>query len=139
MLFPQIRGTPWTTDYEGRRINVTNLDTNFDVKDLNNPQFTATVQQSLQPGTNCTFYLCYKQGRKTVSDRLGRTSPVSCVLPGKSLNYAMSNNSNSNSNCKLSSCHTCVVNLIGVSLSKPHTSVPALAEVVCIFACGHIP
>ena len=84
MLFPQIRGTPWTTD---RRINVTNLDTFFGVEDENNPQFTATVQQSLQQGTNCTFYLCYKQ-RTADSDQLGRTSPVSCVLPGKSLNYA---------------------------------------------------
>ena len=83
MLFPQIRGTPWTTDYRDRRIDVTNLDTFFDVKDENNPQFTATVQQSLQQGTNCTFYLCYKQ-RRTDSDQLGRTSPVSCVIPGKS-------------------------------------------------------
>ena len=83
-VVPQIRGTPWTTDYEGRRINVTNLNTYLE---LNNPQFIATVQQSLQPGTNCTFYLCYKQTTVT-SDQLGRTSPVSCVTPGKSLNYA---------------------------------------------------
>ena len=87
MLFPQIRGTPWTTDYRDRRIDVTNLDTFFDVKDGNNPQFTATVQQSLQQGTNCTFYLCYKQSTAD-SNHLRRTSPVSCVTPGKSLNYA---------------------------------------------------
>ena len=84
MLFPQIRGTPWTTDYRDQRIDVTNLDPSFD---LNNPQFTATVQQSLQQGTNCTFYLCYKQ-RTADSNHLRSTSPVSCVLPGKSLNYA---------------------------------------------------
>ena len=28
---------------------------------------------------------------------------------------------------------------IGASLSKPHTSVTAFAEVVCMSACGHIP
>ena len=84
ILFLQISGTPWTIDYRNRRINVTNLDTFFDVRDKNNPQFTATAQQSLPPGTNCTFYLCYKQ-RQSDLDQLGRTSPVSCVTPGKSL------------------------------------------------------
>ena len=85
LLFLQIRGTPWTTDYNDRRINVTNMDTVFDVEDTNNPQFTATVQQSLPPGTNCTFYLCYKQRRVTPPfNLLGRVSPVSCVT-GKSL------------------------------------------------------
>ena len=80
MLFLQITGTPWTTDYRDRRIDVTNLDAFFDVKDVNNPQFTATVQQSLQPGTNCTFYLCYKQRRGSPPfNPLGRVSPVSCV------------------------------------------------------------
>ena len=80
MLLLQIRGTPWTTDYRDRRINVTNLDTFFDVKDENNPQFIATVQQSLQPGTNCTFYLCYKQRRASPPfNPLGKVSPVSCV------------------------------------------------------------
>ena len=29
--------------------------------------------------------------------------------------------------------------LIGASLSEPHTSVTAFAEVVCMSACGHIP
>ena len=29
--------------------------------------------------------------------------------------------------------------VIGASLSKPHTSVTAFAEVVCMSACGHIP
>ena len=29
--------------------------------------------------------------------------------------------------------------IIGVSLSEPHTSVTAFAEVVCISVCGHIP
>ena len=79
-LFLQIRGTPWTTDYSDRRINVTNLDTLFDVKDANNPAFNATVQQSLQPGTNCTFYLCYKQLRNIPPfSVLGKASPASCV------------------------------------------------------------
>ena len=79
MLF-QITGTPWTTDMNDKRINVTDLDTFFNVKDGNNPQFTANVQQTLQPGTNCTFYLCYKEER-IVSPYfpLGKTSPVSCV------------------------------------------------------------
>ena len=77
-LFLQIRGTPWTTDYRDRRINVTNLDTFFDVKDESNPKFTATVQKTLQSGTNCTFYVCYKQ-RRLYSDQLGKASPVSCV------------------------------------------------------------
>ena len=78
--FPQIRGTPWTIDYSGRRINVTRLETFFDVKDTHNPAFNASVQQSLQPGTNCTFYLCYKQYRNIPPFiRLGKTSPASCV------------------------------------------------------------
>ena len=81
----QIRGTPWTTDNRDRRINVTNLDTDFDVEDANNTQFTATVQQALQPGTNCTFYLCYKQYRSIQPfNPLGKASAVSCVT-GKSL------------------------------------------------------
>ena len=83
VLFLQITGTPWTTDYRDRRIDVTNLNTFFDVKDKNNPQFIATVQQSLQQGTNCTFYLCYKQ-RRFDGDYFGRISPTSCVT-GKSL------------------------------------------------------
>ena len=80
LLFLQIRGTPWTTDYRDKRINVTSLDTVFDVKDTNNPEFNATVQQILQPGTNCTFYICYKQGRTTPPfNPLGKASPASCV------------------------------------------------------------
>ena len=82
-LFLQITGIPWTTDYRDRRINVTHLNTLFDVKDPNNPQFIATVQQSLQQGTNCTFYLCYKQIRFD-ADYFDRISPISCVT-GKSL------------------------------------------------------
>ena len=85
LLLLQITGTPWTTDYTDRRINVTNLDALFDVKDANNPQFTATVQQALQLGTNCTFYLCYTQRRTAVPFfPLGKASPASCVT-GKSL------------------------------------------------------
>ena len=85
LLFLQIRGTPWTTDYRDRRINVTNLETVFDVKDAHNPAFNATVQQTLQPGTNCTFYLCYKQNRVTLPfSLLGKTASASCIT-GKSL------------------------------------------------------
>ena len=80
LSFPQIRGAPWTRDYWDRRINVTNLDTLFDVKDGNNPAFNATVQQTLQPGTSCTFYLCYRQYRSILPFRqLGKASPASCV------------------------------------------------------------
>ena len=31
------------------------------------------------------------------------------------------------------------VAFIGASLSEPYTSVTALAEVVCMYVCGHIP
>ena len=75
MLF-QIKGTPWATD---QNKNVTNLDTSFDVE-TDNPQFIATVQQSLPLGTNCTFYLCYNEQRILPPFYLlGKTSPVSCV------------------------------------------------------------
>ena len=29
--------------------------------------------------------------------------------------------------------------IVGASLSEPHTSVTAFAEVVCMSACNHIP
>ena len=37
------------------------------------------------------------------------------------------------------SCIDVVQMVIGVSLSEPHTSVTAVAEVVCMYVCGHIP
>ena len=32
-----------------------------------------------------------------------------------------------------------LIGLVGAGLSEPHTSVTALAEVVCMYVCGHIP
>ena len=49
-LFLQIRGTPWTTDYNDRRTNVTNLDTflETEVEDSGTNEDSATCSNFLQ-------------------------------------------------------------------------------------------
>jgi len=57
LLFLQITGAPWQWQ-------------------LANPNwpFAVTVTQLLQPGTNCTFYVCYYD-----NPSIGRASPASCI------------------------------------------------------------
>jgi len=57
LLFLQIRGAPW--QWESANPNW---------------PFTVAVSQPLQPGTNCTFYVCYSD-----NDGDGRASPASCI------------------------------------------------------------
>ena len=76
-LFLQITGIPWTTNYSNGQTRVAQF--------ITDRPFNATVQESLDPGTNCTFYICYQQ---SVISRpyyiLGKTSPASCIT-GNSL------------------------------------------------------
>ena len=57
LLFLQITGAPWSQQ---------NANPNM--------HFSESVSQTLQPGTNCTLYVCYSDNE---SD--GRASPASCI------------------------------------------------------------
>jgi len=49
-----------------------------------NVRHTVSVAEQLQPGTNCTFYVCYWYYDSSFFLVLGRESPASCIT-GKSL------------------------------------------------------
>ena len=68
VLFLQITKSPW--DQQTSQVNV---------------RFTVSVAEQLQPGTNCTFYVCYTYYPSNNSPlEFGRESPASCIT-GKSL------------------------------------------------------
>jgi len=66
LLFFQITGSPWSTGI---------------ITSQKNERHTGNVTEQLQPGTNCTFYVCYEYYPSPTSfaRELGRESPASCI------------------------------------------------------------
>ena len=67
LLLFQITRSPWTQ-----------------VTSNPNVRHTVSVAEQLQPGTNCTFYVCYWYYDSSFTPVLGRESRASCIT-GKSL------------------------------------------------------
>jgi len=62
VLFLQITRSPWAQRTSGANVH-----------------FTVSVAEQLQPGTNCTFYVCYWYYDSSFFPVYGRESPASCI------------------------------------------------------------